>query len=351
MASTGEGKPSDYTEESSERAGEYLRLSLARLSQLKIPVTPINYALMYFYVAGRDKQLNLRLDAMTEGDSVWNDVEARDLFTRFVCECSDCDYKELRQELLMTVAQILGSVIDLTGKAQASNRLLEKHVKQLAGTSSAKEILSIAANIIADTRDFIEKSHQFETNLVESSSEITLLKDELDHARRLATTDALTGLHNRRGFDQALADLIDHAADENQGTFCLLIVDIDHFKTVNDNHGHLVGDKVLVGISKLLHQHMRGNDHLSRYGGEEFAILLRQTPITGAFTVAENLRKSVERLRLKHVKTGLELDKVTISIGLSCYRSTESMEDFIQRCDKALYRAKSLGRNRTVIAD
>lgn len=350
MAGTEERKLPDEVEETSERAAEYLRLALARLSRQKLPVSPVNYSLMYCYVSGKDQELTKRIDALSEAEQ-WDDDEARALFTRFVCQCSDSEYKELREELLMTVAQILGSVIELTGKAQASNHLLEKHVKKLAETSSAKEILSIAANIIADTRQFIEKSRQFESTLMESTSEISVLRDELDQARRMATTDALTGLHNRRGFDQALIDLIEMARQDREQNFCLLIIDIDHFKSVNDKHGHLVGDKVLVGISRLLFQHMRGNDHLSRFGGEEFAVLLRKTPITGAFTVAENLRKSVERLRLKQVKTGVQLEQVTISIGLACYRNQEVMEDFIQRCDKALYRAKSLGRNRTIIAD
>jgi diguanylate cyclase len=349
MTDPSQAQPRVLDGETADRSAEMLRLALARLAACKLPVNPVNYALMYFYVSGRDTTLNKRLDAMMPPNQ-WDNEDARSLFSEFICECSNNEYRDLREELLMTVAQILGSVIDLTGKAEASNRLLEKHVKQLAETSSAREILNIASNIIADTRDFIDQSRQFENNLVESTSEISLLKDELDQARRMATTDALTGLFNRRGFDQALAELISKSK-KGEENFCLLIIDIDHFKTVNDNHGHLVGDKVLIGISKLLHQHMRGNDHLSRFGGEEFAVLLWQTPITGAFTVAENLRKSVERLRLKHVKTGVELDQVTISIGLSCYRSPETIDEFIQRCDKALYRAKSRGRNRTIIGD
>ena len=130
-----------------------------------------------------------------------------------------------------------------------------------------------------------------------------------------------------------------------------MILDIDHFKTINDTHGHLVGDKVLIGIAKQLLNQMRGNDYLSRYGGEEFAILLLDTPITGAFTVAENLRRAIGRSRLKHSTTGQKIGKVTTSIGIACYRADETHEDLIQRCDQALYRAKSLGRDRTVIAD
>lgn len=335
------------TSESTDRSAEYLRLALSKLSQSKLPVSPINYALSYFYVAGKDVALNNKLDDLF---TRWNDDEARKLFQRFICRCNKNEYQELREELLMTVAQILGSVIDLAGKAAISNSTLEQHMERLAKSSDPKEILTIASKIISDTRNFVDESREFETDLMESTQEISILKDELDHARRMAATDALTGLHNRRGFNQAMNEAIEnnHRQDDY---ISLLIIDIDHFKKVNDNHGHLVGDKVLVGISQILQKQMRGRDYLSRFGGEEFAVILRQTPITGAFTVAESLRKVVEKLQLKHVKTGQQLERVTISIGVASYRKGESMKDYIGRCDHALYRAKSLGRNRTVIAD
>lgn len=336
--------------DSNERVSEYLRLALAKLSQNHLSCTPVNYAIMYFYVSGKDVALSKRVDELLKEPQLWDEDLTQNLFRRFICECSDDEYQELRAELLLTVAQILGSIVDLAGIAAMSNKSLEEHVKLLASTKSPREVLRIASNIIADTRHLIQQSRDLETNLTESTTEISQLKDELDNARRMADTDALTGLYNRRGFDNELLRLLKkHNSDV--ADVCLLILDIDHFKAVNDNHGHLVGDKVLAGISRLLEQHMRGSDHLSRFGGEEFAILLRDTPAKGAMTVAENLRKAVQKLRLKHVKTGAQLGKVTISIGVACYRKGESRADYVDRCDKALYRAKSLGRNRTVLAD
>jgi diguanylate cyclase len=346
---TGSSISTESTEstESAEASAEYLRLALSKLSQLKLPVSPVNYSLIYFYMAGKDVDLNEKLDKLFED---WDETQARQLFSSFICECDENEYQELREDLLMTVAQILGSVVCLAGKAAISNSSLEKHMQKLASSNKTKDILHIAAEIISDTRDFVEQSRQFENDLLESTQEISVLKNELDQARRMASTDALTGLHNRRGFDEAIVQAVENSQRRNDN-FCLLIIDIDHFKNVNDKHGHLVGDKVLVGISQILQKQMRGRDYLSRYGGEEFSIILRETAITGAFTVAENLRKVVQKLRLKHVKTGNYLETVTISIGIANYRHGENIKEFIQRCDKALYRAKSLGRNRSVIAD
>lgn len=346
---------SNFDAESIDSSGELLRLSLARLSKLKLPITPVNYALIYFYFSGEDTSLNEEIDELFEQQSkntnVWTEEIAQKLFDQYICKpSSEVGDKDLREELLSTVANILGMLIDLAGKTAISNVSLEKHVESLSLSKEPGDILSIASDIITETRKLVEETKNFESTLIESTQEIEILKLELVDARKQANKDALTGLNNRRGFDAALIESIEGAHTEST-SFCLLLIDIDLFKAINDTYGHLVGDKVLVGLSKVLEKHVRGSDHLSRYGGEEFALILRDTLITGAFSVAENLRKSIERLRLKHVKTGQKIGKVTISVGVASFRKGESALDLINRCDNALYRAKTLGRNRSVIAD
>ncbi len=335
---------------SAKTAAEYFRLSLAKLGKLKLPVTPVNYALVYFYISGEDVGLNSRLDEMFADTSQWTDKQASELFSQYICTDCDSKNKALEQELLLTVAQILGMVIELVGKTALSNDGLEKQLQKLATSKEPTEILKIASVMVAEVRSFLEESKKLESGFRESTLEIEQLKDKLDTARKQATVDSLTGLNNRRGFDTALTKAI-----KNRGTtkrdFCLMILDIDHFKVINDTHGHLLGDKVLIGIARQLLNQMRGNDYLSRYGGEEFAILLLDTPITGAFTVAENLRRAIGRSRLKHSSTGEQIGQVTASIGIACYRPEETSEALVQRCDQALYRAKSLGRDRTIIAE
>ena len=336
--------------QSKEAAAEILRLSLAKLGQLNQPVTPINYALLYSYFSGDDVDLNNKLDEIFLESENWSDEEAKELFNKYVCRCGSEKNEVLQQELLSIVAQILGMVVDLSGRTAISTGSLETYIGRLAGSNDPGAVLHVASSIIDETRSFVDDTKKVELSLRQSTNEIKQLKDELDNARKQATMDALTGLNNRRGFDRALKGAI-ASVKQGEGIFSLIILDIDHFKTINDTHGHLIGDKVLIGIARQLFKQMRGNDYLSRFGGEEFAVLLLNTPITGAFTVAENLRKSIEMLRLKHTKSGQQIGKVTISIGVASYNMDESAEDIIQRCDKALYRAKSLNRNRTVLAD
>lgn len=340
------------TKESKDSAAELFRLSLTKLGKLKLAITPVNYALVYFYFSGNDVSLNEKLDVLFENSEQWNDKEALSLFNSYICQSDESSEQniKLREELLSTVANILGMLIDLAGKTAISNEALEVHMVSLANCKDPGEILHIASNMIAETRKFVFETRKFETTISDSTVEIQSLKSELDYARRQATKDPLTGLNNRRGFDQAIQEST-ASSHSNPEPFCLLLLDIDLFKVINDTYGHLVGDKVLTGLSKVLAKHVRGSDYLCRYGGEEFAIIMSETLITGAFTVAENLRKSVEKLRLKQVKTGQQIGQVTISIGVASFRTGETVEGLIDRCDKALYRAKSLGRNRSVIAD
>lgn len=338
-------------EDQSAQTAELLRLTLAKLGQLKIPVNAINYSLFFLYFSGQDEEFNQHIDAHLSKSQSWTEELAESLFKNFVCDCPDDEKNgQLSQELLSTVANILGMLVDMAGKAALSNTSLEKHIKELATTNEPKRVLNIASEIISETRHFMEETEKFEETIASTSQEIAALKNELVNVRKQASIDPLTGLHNRRAFNEALQQCIEENLNE-ENQFCMLLIDIDHFKKINDTHGHLVGDKVLAGIANVMTKKMRGGDYSSRFGGEEFSILLQNTMITGAFTVAENLRKVIESLKLKHIKSGEYIGQVTVSIGVSCYRKGESDQEFIDRCDKALYRAKSLGRNRTVIAD
>ena len=154
--------------------------------------------------------------------------------------------------------------------------------------------------------------------------------------------DALTGLHNRRYFNERLIDEVDRAKRYG-ATITLLLCDIDHFKIVNDTYGHPVGDEVLVGLAGVFHNNLRKTDLVARFGGEEFAIVLLNTEKEKAFEIAENLRIAVAGLHL----TKNEQIKVTISIGISTLgQNTNSYDGLINQADKALYLAKSQGRNR-----
>ncbi|WP_455198019.1 diguanylate cyclase [Kaarinaea lacus] len=185
-------------------------------------------------------------------------------------------------------------------------------------------------------------------------SRVRTLEESLDRAQvqenRLrieASTDALTGFYNH---EYILAKLKQAMAEDSkvERPTSIMMADLDHFKKINDTHGHLVGDKVLIEVSRRLSTAVRDFDSIGRYGGEEFLIVLKGTPLTTALTVAERIRTHIAAgpISLHGVKV-----QATISIGVSVVRPGDDVEDFIKRADKALYEAKSAGRNCVKSAD
>lgn len=172
------------------------------------------------------------------------------------------------------------------------------------------------------------------------------LRSELEESVNLSIKDGLTGVFNRRYFDIHINQMMKKATESNR-SLCLMMFDIDHFKMVNDTYGHQAGDEVLRGFTNTLKNSFRVTDLIARYGGEEFAVLLCDTPIDEAILVAERVRASVEALEFK-LPSRIESLKKTTSIGLTEYKAGETVNEFIERADSALYEAKETGRNKIV---
>lgn len=159
---------------------------------------------------------------------------------------------------------------------------------------------------------------------------------------RLATSDQLTGLPNRHGFQMLAGQAIEEARREQQ-PLSAVVIDLDHFKSLNDTHGHLAGDVVLSGFAELLRSSLRRSDIVCRWGGEEFIVLFKNTALDTARQLADKLRQQLEQAHFFHADKAL---KVTVSIGLTALTPGENLDALIARADRALYRAKEGGRNR-----
>lgn len=173
--------------------------------------------------------------------------------------------------------------------------------------------------------------------------------------REMATTDALTGIYNRREMNRLLEQEITRF--ERYGNrVSLLLLDIDFFKSVNDKHGHQIGDEVLKWVAVKLRESIRTVDILARYGGEEFAVLLPETDLSGALVIAERARRQIAAAPLvltpEEMGGGQPLEiSITVSIGIAELTGIDSETSFIEAADKALYQAKSKGRNCAVTSE
>jgi two-component system cell cycle response regulator len=182
-------------------------------------------------------------------------------------------------------------------------------------------------------------------NAIEQAHTIEQTKADNARLEALAHTDSLTHLLNRRALTIRLVAELERVRRYNS-PLTMLMIDLDHFKLVNDTYGHLVGDEVLRGIATILQRSVRSVDMVARYGGEEFVVVLPETTEQGAVAFAERMRERVEEHKFEAARA--HPARVTVSIGVSSFPAphVESAEDLFARADAALYRAKEEGRNR-----
>ena len=214
---------------------------------------------------------------------------------------------------------------------------IERAPRDAAGLAGIDEIARITGAMLG-------RIHDAEARLAQATSETDALRTKLAEANDTARRDVLTGLPNRRAFDEAFA-----ARDTATGPFCLALCDIDRFKRINDEHGHGVGDRVLSAIAGTLAEECGG--HLVvRHGGEEFAILLHGVNLVDAARELDRVRSIIATKRFRNRETDRSLGEVTVSMGITAVHHDESSADAFARADRLLYTAKADGRDRVCAA-
>jgi diguanylate cyclase len=249
------------------------------------------------------------------------------------------DQRELQQaEHALSNLRELAARVQADVGAHSSNVEAISHQltnEQASGDSGGAGVTDAIAKILQANRQLEQKLHSAEDKLKQQAEQIK------QHAAN-ALTDALTGLGNRRAFDAELARR--SAEFQRHGNpFCLMMLDVDHFKKFNDSHGHLAGDEVLRLVGKTLKNSVRIPDFVARYGGEEFGVVMPQTVLADAPVCAERIRSAVEQAICEF--DGKQL-QVTVSIGVSQINSGQGPNLLVENADKALYAAKQGGRNR-----
>ncbi len=175
---------------------------------------------------------------------------------------------------------------------------------------------------------------------------VTSLRSEVIRLQDAANRDPLTGLLNRRGLEEVIPSVLSHARRKEQ-PFCACVVDIDHFKRINDDHDYFAGDVVLGHVASVLLSQVRGSDYVARLGGEEFALLLPETKIEDALLLSDRIRMHVAQ---NPIKVNDKAISVTISIGIAEWCKEENVDYLLRRADVAMYKAKRTGRNKVVLS-
>ncbi len=316
-----------------------------------IPPTPHNYAVWYVYATKLRVELTREIDAIIADKREFTAKLNEELYTRFFDSREQLKaLSEAGGQFQSMVDKVLQTVAIVGGETRAFGEKLDDYSIRLDGEDGSRNAKTIVANLAEETRAVSERNRVLEAQITQSSSEIEELKQRLVAVRHEAFTDALTGIPNRHSFDENLRDMTAEAMATGE-PLCLLILDIDHFKHFNDTFGHQVGDQVLRLVGHTLKDCVKGRDMPARYGGEEFVILLPQTKLPDAVTVADQIRTTLMRRKIVRRDSGKDYGTITVSVGVGLYRAGEPLEAIIQRADEALYRAKREGRNRVVAED
>lgn len=334
--------------ENSTQSAEFLRQAIPLMVKYNIPPNPLNYALWYAYVSNKIPNLNYQMDQTLDTYGTCPSMLSEQLFREYVINDEIADSEKTQAQLIALAANLSEHADDAAKHTNDYSLVLENSLEALNNPEQALPLEAIITRLAENTATISETTARFQQQIADAQAEIAALKDELQKTRQDARVDPLTGLYNRRVFDSELAQLVG-TAQQRQTT--LVMVDVDHFKKFNDDYGHLMGDKVLQYCGKLLKEECSDASLPVRFGGEEFAILMMgQTPQQGA-ELAENLRKKIQAIRIKQKKSGKVISSVTASFGISSLKQEDNSASFVERADKALYKAKQSGRNQVQIIE
>jgi diguanylate cyclase len=202
----------------------------------------------------------------------------------------------------------------------------------------------VQQTLLGEITSVLEANKQLEDDLTYARLRMEEQAQELDRTRREARTDALSGVANRKGFDEKLQMML--GAYKRQGKRCVLaLADVDHFKWINDTHGHAAGDQVVTQVGKFLRDCLRGDDFVARFGGDEFALIFANVDLDAGAAVAERIRATVSKNNFG-LRVGEEQAAVTFSIGVAAAWDGATADALLERADQALYKAKESGRNK-----
>jgi diguanylate cyclase len=329
-----------------EYATSVAEKTVRSMSQQRVPPTPNNFHTWFKYSLGTSPDLKRAIDILIGNKRKFDTTTNHDLFATYVETRAQgaADLNNVSQQL----HTVMGDAKQFLTTAIADNRTQMQAMSDVAQQSEVGvDPKLLVESLVSELAKAVTRATTLEASFVESTRELDAIRDSLHKSEERAKTDTLTGLPNRRALDEFFRTA-QIAAMEKGEPLSVLLIDIDHFKTFNDNFGHAVGDQVLRLMANVLRERVRECDLPARYGGEELIAVLPGADLDVCAAVAERIRRLISECRITRRSTGEILPSITVSIGVGQFQLGESMADLIERCDRALYRAKRTGRDRVV---
>lgn len=322
--------------------------TVAQMRAHGVPGYPRSYEIWYTHLSGQNQALSRALTEALGPTGTLEEAQIDRLYDLYLSPHRFASHAERTSVGMIAEIGTVMEMIDLAlGSTARYGESLVALSADLTETVDRVRVREIVASLVLATRETVANNKTLEARLNESKSEIEELRETLEAIRSEALTDALTGLANRKHLDAMLLQSVDQASVASE-PLSLLMIDIDHFKSFNDTWGHMTGDQVLRLVAMALKTSIRPTDIAARFGGEEFAIILPQTPLKPAKIIAERVRQAVMARELVKRSTGESLGRVTISVGVASFRRGDTAPILLERADRCLNEAKRAGRNRTL---
>ena len=333
-------------QQSREESAEILRRVLQLMSPHPAGYHPLSYAVWYEHAADLNPPLTQELDKLLACASTLTDTEICRLHALHIA-ARDVEMFELAQrELRELIGRTEQDTAAAEGTLQSFTETLAHTTERLA-EPDPQSVRTLLKDLLAQASHVQSTLRGLHAQLAKQREEVAGVIERLERAQTEPLRDPLTGLENLAGFRRAF-DGQDDPADFS--AVVLLAVDIDYFKRINDTHGHVIGDKVLMKVAKILREQLGGEDVAARVGGDEFVVLLRGKALGAAAALAERIRSATQRSLIVHPDGAQFAGEVTLSIGVASGRDGDSLETLRHRADAALYDAKAAGRNRVSVA-
>jgi len=331
-----------------ERTMAFAEVALGQIKSLRQTAVPRNYEIWYVYATGHNSPLNKIINETLARNGKLTEADLEQIYETYLSHIKTTDrIDKVGARVIGEIDDVMNLITEALAMSARYDDSLCGATEKLEAAESRDQVKAVVETLVKSTREMRDINKALEDRLTLSKSEISNLQQSLEAIRAESLTDPLTGLGNRKYFDRSIDAAVQTALASGE-PLSLLMFDIDHFKSFNDSYGHLTGDQVLRLVGMSLRQTIKGQDITARYGGEEFAVVLPNTALRQALTVADHIRRAVMAKELKKKSTGEILGRVTISVGVAMLKAGDDTDSLIERADACLYAAKRNGRNRVI---
>ena len=335
--------------ETKEQSAELLRRVLALMGQHDAAFNPVAFTVWYEYAAGMNARLTQALEAAMKMQPRFTDETLDRLYHTCVADVDPAAMHRISGEFQKVMVDMAASALRTGDQAGAFGAQL-RELSDVLTTQDASALTPMVNQALAGTAQMRSTAQDFEQQVLVSRKELERLQVDLIRARDEAVLDPLTRVLNRKGFDQQLALLLAEPIGAGLA-HCLIMIDIDHFKKVNDTHGHVMGDRVIQALGEVLRSCVTDPlQSMARYGGEEFAILVPQSTLDASLRLAETVRLKTRAMKIRDRRSQEVVLTVSVSAGVAALQAGDDAQAFIERADGALYKSKQTGRDRVTCA-